>query len=160
MTMNLYMLLSKKAIAAAADVIRAAYAQGSFALDPEETAEKMLEAARSVAASPFRFRGRMADGRAVEVTMQDKGDVVPGFASNGDRFEAFTTWIRLTFEDVDPDGRFGRGKVREDYIQVDRSLAEKAGDVEAFRSETDRAALANMGLDLASLDEALEAIAA
>lgn len=46
-------------------------------------------------------------GSKAGLTMEDKGDTVPGFDSNGNRFEAYTSWFRQQMGLVPEDWRYG-----------------------------------------------------
>ena len=130
---------------AATKVIVDAYASGTFALDPRDTAKKMLAAADG---SPIgnTFDVVMKDGGKAKLYFEDKGDIVPGFDEHQNRYEAFTTLLRLTFED-----KRHNGQPLINYIQVDRWRAEDSGDVAAYREKEDLAAIESMGVDLESL---------
>lgn len=98
----------------------------------------------------FKCAAKAADGLPITVEMVDKQDHVPGYLKNGARFEALTTWIRVTFSKPrGPDGE----TVMENYLQVDRWKFGRHGDDKArrFRLEQDRAALISMGVDVSSL---------
>lgn len=144
---NIYALASAGEVAAAADVIRAAYEGGAFALDPVATAAACLAAAARHRHSGHRFTGYAKDGCKIEVLIEDKGDRVPGFDRNANRFEAFTTYIRVKFADK----RQGGG-ICENYVQVDRFEAEASGNVDAFRFENDLLVLEGMGVVFGALE--------
>lgn len=135
----------KREISAAADVLKKAYDGGGFIVDPVEVATAMLVAANQARSRGHRFVGRSDDGCDIKVFMEDKGDVLPGYDSNRNRFEAFTTYLRVTFAD----GR--NGGVCQNYVQVDRFLAEASGNVCSFRVQEDIAVLASMGVDFYNL---------
>lgn len=94
------------------------------------------------------FNAMMVDGAAVEVVLVDKENTVPGFKESGQRFDALTTWIRLTF--AVPRGPNAE-TVMENYLQVDLHKVGGLKDNGDFRLEQDSAALWSMGVDKASV---------
>lgn len=137
----------ERRLKAATQVIEDAYASGTFALDPRETARKMLHAADG-GAGGHTFDALMKDGGKVKVYFEDKGDFVPGFDEKQNRYEALTSFIKFTFED-----QRHEGQPLMSYVQVDKWKAEDSGDVAAFREKEDLAAMDSMGLDLTSIPE-------
>lgn len=79
----------------------------------------------------------MKDGSAITIMAYDKQDLIPGFDEQHRRYEAYTTYFRSD--------RF------ETYVQVDKFLAEKSGDVDAFRLMEDLSALAAHGVDIQTI---------
>lgn len=51
--------------------------------------------------------GAYPRGSKAGLTMEDKGDTVPGFDSLGNRFEAYTSWFRQQLSIVPQDWRYG-----------------------------------------------------
>jgi hypothetical protein len=128
---------------AATEVLKSLYEGGSFIVDPVEAATRMLEAADKTA-ERTRLFGYMKDGAKVAIEFQDKGDLLPGYDENRNRYEAFTSWWRLWF--LEPRGPNGE-QIMEDYVQVERREAEIAADVDELRWEKDMLALDSMGVD-------------
>ena len=95
-----------------------------------------------------RFVAKTSDHADVDVWIKDMGDTIPGYTANKTRFEALTTYIRLTF----PEPRGPEGQtIMENYIQVDRWKFGRSGDIRCFRLEQDRDALQSMDIDMSSL---------
>jgi hypothetical protein len=84
------------------------------------------------------FRAQMKDGSAVLVTVENKGDVIPGFDEQGCRFVAYTTMFK------GDNGLMTFG-------QVDKKTADASGDVNAFRYENDLAVLESCGVDVTTI---------
>lgn len=145
--MNIYEIASAGDIEAGAEVIRAACEGGTFARDPVAVATAIFAAAARRRFAGHRFTGYSKDGCKIDVLIEDKGDRVPGFDKNKNRFEAFTTYIRVSFADKRHDGG-----ICENYVQVDRFKAESSGDVNAFRFEKDQLALEGMGVVFGALE--------
>ena len=57
--------------------------------------------------SPRTIFGIYPRNSTVGLTMEDKGDTVPGFDAVGNRFEAYTTWFRAQMGIVPQDWRYG-----------------------------------------------------
>lgn len=85
---------------------------------------------------PVKLRGRMKDGRPIVVEVEDKGDVVPGMRPDGSRFPAYITMFTLRL-----------------FSEVDKTAADKSGDIGSFRMQADEETLAHYGVDVGSLDE-------
>lgn len=147
-------------VAAAADVLRNAYNGGSFIVDPEAVARAMLAAA-------FMARGcwltaRLKTGERVRIQFEDKGDAVPGFDKNGNRFEAYTSWMRFVIPATASalrdhlyktvPGLRPRPDTAENYSQTDRQDADASGDVGAFRWKNDLACLEGLGVDAETVE--------
>ena len=57
--------------------------------------------------SPRTIYGVFPRGSRAGLSMEDKGDTVPGFDAAGNRFEAYTTWFRQQMGIVPEDWRYG-----------------------------------------------------
>lgn len=146
-TRNVYATGFDREVAAGAEVIRKIYETGVFALDPVDTAKAVLAAANQCRHGGHRFSGYAMDGCKIDVLIEDKGDCVPGFDEKANRFEAFTTYIRVKFAD-----KRHNGGLCENYVQVDRFAAEQSGDVNKFRFDNDLLALEGMGVVFGALE--------
>lgn len=93
------------------------------------------------------LHGLMKDGTAVKIRWVDRGDLIPGVDKNGNRFEAYTTYLRIYDESVGERS----GLISETYVQVDRDRAERSGDGEALRRVQEMEALDKMGLNVGSV---------
>jgi len=91
------------------------------------------------------FTAFMDDGSKVFVQFEDKGEKVPGYDKNKNRYDAYTSWWRLTFPK--PRGPNGE-QIQENYVQVEKSAAIlfRSG-VNAARWMADETALNAMGVD-------------
>ena len=79
---------------------------------------------------------KMVDGRTAPLTVEDKGDLVPGFDDLGNRFEALTAWMRVG--------------ITERYAQCRISHPVRTADIDRLRDEQIRL-LGEMGVDLDAL---------
>lgn len=150
---NIYFRKEEIAIQAAADLLEQLYASGTFIIEPRDGARQLLDALHH-ATDPCRFFGYMKDGSKVAIEFVDKGDRIPGYDEKKNRYEAFTSWWRLTF--FKPRGPEGQ-HILENYIQVDRFKAEVTGDIDTCRWQYDRDALNSMDVDT---DRELESVSA
>jgi hypothetical protein len=94
---------------------------------------------------------KMKDGTPITLRFEDKAESVPGFKSDGSRFDAYTSWFRaeapglgLPYE--------GRVSYPEVYSQVSIAEAKASGDELAFRTQQDDLCLDSIGVDVGSLD--------
>lgn len=75
-------------------------------------------------------------GKPISIVYEDKGTYVPAHHVDGTRFEAYTAWFRLS-------------NGYEDYIQVDRNLAESGGcSVDEYRQRALAQKLKEIGVSL------------
>lgn len=96
---------------------------------------------------PLWFTATMADDSSkVFIQFEDKGERVPGWDKDENRYEAFTSWWRLIF----PAARGPEGQqMLENYIQLDKFTALTAETGPAWeRWVADMEALRAMGVDM------------
>lgn len=65
------------------------------------------------------FLGSHPEYGIAKITIKDKRDIIPGYDEIGNRFEAWTTWVRAEFET--------KTESLEDYIQLSYLDAERLG---------------------------------
>jgi hypothetical protein len=87
---------------------------------------------------------RKADGSEILMLQQDKGDIVPGFDKDMNRYEAYTSY----FEWPDADANGGKRLL---YSQVDKWTADASGNVDAYRLAEDLAQLEELGFDTSTI---------
>ncbi|SDD94699.1 hypothetical protein SAMN05216337_1017122 [Bradyrhizobium brasilense] len=124
-----------------AEVIVVAESLARFLADPLDAVDAAVAVLAALKAMnrEHRFLATTTAGRVVVVRHTDKGDIVPGYDKNGNRFEALTSHFRWGDQEA--------------YSQVDRFEAERSGDVRTFRLKNDRTVLASIGIDPTSLEK-------
>lgn len=93
----------------------------------------------------LKFATKRLDGRSVVVEFEDRGNAVPAFDENGNRYEAFTSWFRIDgvevlYAQIACQGlEHGRAGI-EARILRDKACIEAAGiDPDAFDDDLERA---------------------
>lgn len=88
------------------------------------------------------YQGSMKDGTAIHVRLINKGDIVPGFDKDGNRYEAWTIYWSW---------RDGTKAFDEGYVQIDRRVIELSQNRDALLNTAAREALEAAGVLTASL---------
>lgn len=96
-------------------------------------------------------------GRTCKLTVEDRGDTVPGFYKGGEPFRAYTTYFRIEVPpDMAPPGKY---PMLEGYSQANAGLADIAEcGAEKFREGEDAAVLDAMLQTLGAKDSEIAAI--
>ena len=92
----------------------------------------------------------------VKIEFEDKGDLVPGYDLNGNRFEAFTDWFRVRNGSAIPglvsfNQKPDKPCDLENYVQVSRKDLECSPDARWFRQRERLRSLDAAGIDISTV---------
>lgn len=142
----------------------------------QQTLEAIVSAVLDAEKQTIVFYANMKDGRSVKIEYEDKGRTVPGFDADKNRFEALTSWFRITESSEramkvwqDYNDRFmewsrKRGTASwdkyampsspwtiEDYCQAHLHFVRESRDPDLCRAVAEVKTLNDMGVDVASI---------